>query len=306
MKGHVVAMKPALDTFEEVVDTLDAVFAERLEPVKPGIYKRGEVDYDQIRAVNYSTLKYLATSPKHYKHRVETPNDPTAAMQLGTAAHTAILEPHRYTTEYAVFTGERRAGKAWDAFCDANAGRMILKQGEFEAALRMRDAVRADPLAMRYLKRGDAEVTIVWRDPTTGILCKGRLDWLSTSVPDVYLEIKTARDVSPWAFQSAYARMQYHLQAAFYSDGYEQITGRTLYAKCAAVESSEPHDVVVYDVAEALDVGRDAYRLLLEQLAECRKTGVFPGIARGSEMVLRLPRWAAAEDEDLTGLGLEL
>jgi hypothetical protein len=275
--------------------------------IEPGLYKRGTVDYDAIDAVNFSTLKYLATSPKHYQHRLEEPRDPTAAMLLGTAAHTAILEPVRFLADYAVFEGARRSGKAWDEFCEENVNKVILKQTEFDSAMRMRDAVRSDPLAMRYLKRGDAEVTFVWRDAETDILCKGRVDFLSVSVADVMVDVKTSRDVTPWSFQSSFARMQYHLQAAFYSDGYETITGRTLYAKCIAVEQTEPHDVVVYDLAEVLDTGRDEYRELLTRLAECREKDLWLGIGANAEVTLRLPVWAAAESEnDLASLGLEL
>lgn len=279
---------------------------------EPRLYKRGEIDYASIDAVNFSTLKFMAKSPLHYRHALESPKAATTPMRLGTAAHTAVLEPARFITDYAVFEPEegkapRRGTKAWEAFAAANDGKELLKQPEFDAAMRMRDAVRGNVEAMRYLKRGDAEVTLVWQDKETGVWLKGRVDFISQSVADVIADLKTARDVSPWAFQSAYAKMQYHVQAAMYADALESITGRPTYHKCIAVESAEPHDVVVYDViGEPLELGREVYRDLLTKLVECRKNDEWPGASAGAEVSLRLPAWATAEPDDLSDLGLEL
>lgn len=278
----------------------------------PRLYKRGEVDYASIDAVNFSTLKFMQKSPLHYRFACDNPRPATGPMRLGTAAHTAVLEPVRFLSDYAVFEPEegkkpRRGTAAWEAFAAANDGKELLKQPEFDAAMRMRDAVRSNVEAMRYLKRGDAEVTLVWQDKETGVWLKGRVDFLSLSVPDVIADLKTARDVSPWAFQSAYAKLQYHMQAAMYADGLEAITGRAAYHKCIAVESADPHDVVVYDViGEPLELGRETYRDLLNKLVECRKNDEWPGTSAGAEVSLRLPAWAVPdESDDLADLGLE-
>lgn len=281
--------------------------------MEPGIYRRGEVDYGAIEAVNQSTLKAIARSPLHYQHLLEHGRTATDTMRLGSVAHTAVLEPERLERDYAVWTGEggktdRFAGKAYEAFCAANADRTIIKQGDLDAALRIQRAVRAHKPAQRYLARGQAELTLVWRDKRTGILCKGRLDWLSSAVADVMVDLKTARDVSQWSFEAAFAKREYDVQTAFYADGYETITGRALYGKCIAVENVEPHDVVVYDLAEVIDTGREIYREYLATLAECRASGSWPGQCPSAERVLHLPKWrdmSEDEDSDLTALDLE-
>jgi hypothetical protein len=282
--------------------------------LKPAMYKRGTITYASIDAANWSTVKHLTRSPKHYRHVLESGVAETGPMRLGAAAHTAVLEPADFTRSYAIAPCSpdgkppRRGTKAWDEFAVANDGKTLLKEPEFATAMRVRDAVRSDPLVMRYLKRGEPELTLVWQDSATGVWCKGRLDWLSTSVPDVIVELKTAADVSPAKFQSAYARMMYHAQAAFYCDGLEAITGRPAYHKCVSVESKEPHDVVVYDViGDPLEVGREIYRDLLRRLVECRKTNEWLGHGAGAEVSLRLPAWAVPDEaDDLADLGLEL
>jgi hypothetical protein len=275
---------------------------------EPGIYRRGQVDYDAIDAVNFSTLKYLAESPLHYAYRLEQPVKSTPAMELGTAVHMAILEPKRFDCEYAIYRGKTRAGDKWKEFVEAHGDQEILKVDEHEAVLAMRTAAHQDKLAARYLGMGEPEVTLVWVDKPSGILCKGRLDFLSASVPDVCVDIKTTSSVAPGLFQTNYAKLHYHVQAAFYGDGYETLTGRPLYHKCVCIETKAPHDVVVYNViGDVLEHGRATYRELLERLVQCRETKEWPGYGAGTELTLRLPAWAVRDDSnDIGDLGLEL
>jgi hypothetical protein len=286
----------------------------------PGIYSARDVDYAAIDAVNQSTLKHLGKSPLHYHHALTHPQKSTVPMRLGSLAHTEVLEPHRTEHEYAVWnpideeTGEPKpdhyVGKAYTAFAleAARTGRTVVKRRDLEAAQRIAGAVHRHPLARRYLRQILAEPILVWRDEATGIVCKARLDAISLSVPDVMCELKTAVDVSPWAFESAFAKRGYDIQAAFYSDGYKAVTGRELYAKCIAVESGEPHDVIVYDLAEVVDVGREMYRELLDKLAECRRSNLYLGQSPTEERTLRLPKWRDPEDETnvFEELGIEV
>jgi exodeoxyribonuclease VIII len=272
--------------------------------MKPGIYLRGQVDYAAIDAVNYSTLKELARSPLHYRYRVENQRSQTKAMFRGSAAHTAILEPIEFMRRYVVFDGKRRAGKAWEAFEQDNADKTILKEDEFNEALAMRDAVRACAPAMEYLRRGKHEATLVWVDPETGVLCKGRPDFITDS--NVIVDVKTTRNPEPFWFSRDVARLQYHVQCAFYADGLAALTGCDPAAAIIAVESAPPHDVAAYRApdAEVLGPGRDAYRSMLQRLCECRREGRWPGIANGFEMTLTLPPWAVSSENELDAIGL--
>jgi exodeoxyribonuclease VIII len=285
----------------------------------PGIYSGHEVDYSEIDAVNQSTLKAIAKSPLHYQHGLTHPKKQTNPMRLGLVAHTAVLEPHRLDTDFALWapvdedTGEILKddfkGNVYKAFA-ARAeleGRTVIKQRDLDTAKRIGEAVRGNALAMRYLKKVRAELILVWRDEETGIVCKARLDGVSESVPDVLVELKSAVDVAPWAFESAFAKRMYHLQTAFYSDGWKACTGRELHGgKCIAVENLEPHDVIVYDLAEVTDIGRETKRELLGKVAECRRSGLWLGQSPLEERTLRLPKWLEPDDENtLDELGLE-
>lgn len=279
----------------------------------PGLYTRGEISFEEyklINAVNQSSLKVIAKSPLHYQHRLENDLDETQPMRLGSVAHCACLELPKLNSRYRVWaprdehTGELKKddfrGTEYLQFATLAAleKKTVIKQRELDAGMRIRGAMWRNRLAERYLKKGIPEVVMIWRDAVTGVLCKARLDWLSLSVPDVIVELKTARDVGPWAFSSAFAKAGYDVQAAFYHDGYVACTGRAPGGKCIAIENVEPHDTVVYDLAEVIDPGREIYRKYLERLVECRKAGEWYGQAETAEQVLRLPKWRDPFDDE--------
>ncbi len=273
--------------------------------VEPGLYQRGELQYHRIAGHNFSSLKWVDRSLKHYRYRLTNPPETKLWMHRGTAAHTAALEPDRFLSDYAMFTGKTRRGKAWDAFVAENPGKQILKRDEYLLAMAVRDAVRADELAGAYLRDGFPEVTIVWLDKETGLLCRCRADWLAKG--DYLVDLKGSGDIRPRWFGRTGGRLMYHAQAAFYHDGYEAVTGRAPSCRLLAVEPTGPHDVVVYRVLdEHLDAGRQRYREWLVAVAEAERTNRWPGISRGFEQDFQLPPWEVEDENELESLGLEI
>jgi len=258
-------------------------------------------EYTKIEAVNWSTLKELRKSPKHYRHRLQVEREDTPRLAIGRAAHTAVFEPDRFLVEYACYKGKIRRGKKWDAFKAANEGTTILKLDEYQRCLAIRDAVRSHPVAAKYLERGKAEQTIQWKHSTTGMMCKGRVDWIG----DALVDLKTTADIDTNKFSSVSARMGYHLQLAFYRDGLASITGRELPVVMIAVEANAPHDVAVYRLDEdAMYAGQEEVNSLMETLLVCRQVDKWQG-RYPDEQLLRLPTWLTGSDEDdTTGLDL--
>lgn len=272
---------------------------------------RGE--YERIDAINFSTLKHIAKSPRHYQHSLLSSGPDSAAKKGGRVVHIAAFEPELFNSSVAVWHGGRRAGAEWKAFQQANAGLELVKEDEHERYLLIQEAVQRDPIAAKYLVGAQAEMTAQWTHelPSIGGLpgvvlpCKGRIDAIT---PGAILDLKTARDGSPSGFGKSVWNYRYHVQAAFYVDGVFAATGRRLPYVMIVAENVEPFVVQVYVVPERiLNIGREEYRLMLERLAFCRAENAWPGYAE-SELELDLPKWAAPDDddEDVTGLGLEL
>lgn len=73
--------------------------------MEPGIYLNlSNEGYHGGPGTNKGLLDVVARSPLHAKFVLERANDdrpePTAAMQLGTALHTLVLEPHAFADQY--------------------------------------------------------------------------------------------------------------------------------------------------------------------------------------------------------------
>ncbi len=256
-------------------------------------------EYLKVDAVNWSTLKHLRVSPKHYQHALTHQRADTNALKLGRAVHTAVFEPDRLLLDYVLWDGGDRRGKDWLLFKSLHeqTSRTILKLEEYERACAIRDAVRKHPLVPPLLEGGQAEHAIQWTDEKTGLACKARLDMLS---PLAVLDLKTSRHaVDGRLFGSAAWSLGYFHQLAFYVRGARAVTGKELPAVILAVESAAPFDACVYTVDEDdLWLAGDEVDKLLARLAECRTSGLWPGVGE-SPLTLAAPRWAHPNIEDM-------
>jgi len=73
--------------------------------------------YHAVDALSKSMMSKILKSPAHYRAALEEHQEPSKAMQMGTAIHTAVLEPHLYSQVVAVvppdIDGRTKEGKAW-------------------------------------------------------------------------------------------------------------------------------------------------------------------------------------------------
>jgi len=267
-------------------------------------------EYTKLPGLSISRLKELKRSPQHYRHRLENPLE-SDALVLGTASHTATLEPERFASQFAVWSRRTDAGKMaprsgqwWERFCSDNAGKSFITEDEASTALTISAAVRANPIAAPYLESGDPEVTL------TGLMhgrdCRGRIDWLTHRLDRVYLVgLKTARDCRVYQFGAQSAKLGYALQWSWYHDLYRELTGKEPRMLEIVVESAPPHAVAVYRIpSDIIEQGRAEYLDCLRILADCEESGEWPGPVPQEEE-LTLPSWAyEAQGDDVAELGL--
>ncbi len=267
-------------------------------------------EYVELPGSSITKLKELRRSPQHYRYRLTHPKE-TTPLTLGKGSHCAVLEPERFGRDYAIWSRRTesgnlapRNGKWWDAFKIEHEGRSIITEDEYADVLAIQAAVRGNEDAMRYLAVGDPEVTLQWT--IWGRPCKGRVDWLTNIDGEpVLVGLKTSRDCRHFAFGAQAAKLSYHLQWAYYFDGFEGITNKRPKVVEIVVENEAPHAVVVYVIPDdIIQQGRDEYMVLLEQLAECERTNTWPGPAIG-EQFLTLPSWIYETNDDISELGLE-
>jgi len=260
--------------------------------------------------VNWSTLKAIGTSPKHYLHLLTHPREDTDALRLGRLTHCAVFEPDQINARYAVsprfnramnddtarakgYDGGKQAAAEWAA---NHADREIVPQDMYDAAYNMAQAVLHDPVAAPFVTEGWAEHHVQWTDPVTGIDCRGRVDHTNGALAD----LKTTRSLVTCERDTA--RFGYHAQLAWYHDGC--LAAGMTFTKppvLVFVENVAPWDVLVLRFDDDdLAVGRRVYRAALNRLAECRKTGIWPGVGGGVARRVVLPAWAGPVEDEIT------
>jgi hypothetical protein len=221
--------------------------------------------------VRFSTLKWMAESPAHYRANVRTE---ARHLELGSATDALLLG----TSEVIAYQGKQRRGKDWEEFKAMNAGRLIVTKKEMALAEGMRDSVLACPDAVRLLK-GRHQEEIFWK--YLGRDCVSHLDCASED--GVYVtELKTAQTSNPSKFRWQAFKFAYHAQLAFYRLAKEYQTGtKPRAAYIVVVGSKAPHITVVMKVTEhALELGERLVRTWFETLLNCENANEWPGYAQ--------------------------
>lgn len=279
-----------------------SVQIHEIETPDPGLYPDvPHAVYRGWRAASQTVLKIMRDrSPAHALEYMLHPPEPTPALLLGAAVHTAVLQPDLFRQLYArAPEADRRtkAGReAWEAVEAEHPEATILRPEEYDLCIAIRDSVYAHPAA-RKLLRGQTEVSAVWRDPWHGVLCKGRFD----VIPDglgVIADMKTARDASPGAFSRTVYANGLYIQGAMYLMGGRALGLDVDLFAIVAVEKEPPYAVAVYNVrGEALAAGEEELGRLLETWARCMETGNWPGYP-DKAVDITLPPWAWRQVEE--------
>ena len=278
--------------------------------MNPGIYTADQLSnaaYHSGPGISCTGLKKIAVSPAHFK-RGEFKQ--TAAMAMGSATHSAILEPESFAKQYVTLpAGKDRRSAEYKALCASHGTDNVIVSGDAIQVGEMQSAARANPVANKWLyqESGRNELSVYAKDPETGVLVRCRFDRLLDRgfSPD----LKTTTDASPRGFSNAIAKYGYAFQAAFYMDVYYWATGQRLEGfGFIAIESKPPHNVMCYRLDdESIEVGRAQYRAALNTFANCLETGVYEGYDGASEeQLIGLPSWQISQYEDeLEVSGLE-
>lgn len=279
-------------------------------------------EYHATPAMSATGLKSMRESPAHFYGRHRDPNRPidkgSRSKSNGTLTHCMLLEPHEFDRRFAVVPEgapnrptirQRNAAKPspetvsavawWDEFERSIAGKTIVEPDALATARAQAAAVRSVPDLAALLAEGMSEVSAFWIDEQTGELCKCRPDHTSPAGDGVILvDGKTTQDASPEGFGRSVWNYAYHLQAAWYSDGFERATGKRVHGFVfAAVESAWPHAAAAYMLGDdVLEKARSENRRLLNLYAKCKRTGIWPGYAAGINLI-NLPKWATFPEE---------
>lgn len=284
--------------------------------IKSAVFSKTTEDYYQKDSVSVSALKKIKVSPAHYKYA--EPVEPTDAMMFGSAYHLFVLEPEKFEDEYYVFNDQAicealvgdgykspRSTKAYKEWEESEmkiiGDKKLIKKEEFERIKAMKDRLFSHQYARMLLTKGEPEVGICGTLQTTAgeINVKFKPDYIK-SIKHIVVDLKTAADASLDGFTRSAADNDYHIQAAFYSDMIELMTGdkRAQTFIFIAQEKKAPFAFSLFECSpQFIAQGRYEYELLLQLYKYCIDNDKWPGYQcfcpnQYGLMELNLPKYA--------------
>lgn len=205
----------------------------------------------------------------------------TAALRIGRAAHTLLLEPHLFKMLYAtrppIYDSWRsKAAKKWRAEQQID-GLTVLDPRELQRVNSVASALRRHPLHERGLLDGDIERALIWQDAKSGVWLKSRPDVIPRG-SNIFSDLKVVHDASPRSIQKKVFEFGYDMQMALGGIGmWELLRRRVEEYVLVAVESDRPHGIRIAPI-DHREIKR-AHSLLrhgLDLFVECMAEGYWP------------------------------
>ena len=272
-------------------------------PNTEGIFRMPAAEYHKAPGVGKHSLDYINDSPEAYALYRKYGMKATDAMEESTLCHTAVLEPDKFVGSFHIRPDKFKSGEkqAWDA---THTDMPSITRKELNKIQNIASNCRAHPIVSALLEDGEAELSLFARCPTTGIMRKGRPDWITTDEDDqlTIVDFKFVQDATKHGFARQVADLRYYVQHAYYVDLCELLGYGVPRFLFVAVEKepmhpeASKHRIVVHEL-HPLDVemGRNQYLRDLMRFDECEKSGVWPDDTDKIQ-VLQLPSWVRREN----------
>lgn len=274
-------------------------------PLPPGVYDQLPAeDYHRDPALSASGMKLLLDPgcPAQYRWERDHPQEQKNIFDIGNALHRRVLGAG---AKLRVLDFDNyKTKKAQDAKKDAyTEGFTPVLPDEMERVRAMETAVRAHPLAGHMFRSGRPEVSLFFKDPTSGVSLRSRLDWLDVDRPGraVMTDLKTiGTGVDLDSIERAIYDWGYHVSSVQYKEAAMalELAGEDAVSTLVFVCKEPPHLVRVVQVPHlALKVGRAKRRRAIEVFKECTESGRWPGYDEVT--YAGLPGWAQAREEEI-------
>jgi hypothetical protein len=305
--------------------------------MEPGIYPNlsNEEYHGDHGSYSKSSLADFSVYPYNLKYQREHPKDP-AKYAVGTATHTAVLEPDKWEQDVIVIPSDvlgkngSKNTNAYRAWAEKQVdGKAIITPDERDKVFSMRDSIMENPAhseAKSYLTGGIPEVSCFWNEifkngdiePDTGyryminhrfadptgchpITMKCRPDYIPQDL--VMVDLKTTKvAIDKDSFERHAENLKYHWSAALTLRGMSTITRQQhkIYV-FVVVEAEPPHEVAVFKATqEFIALGIKEATRAMEYLAWCDKNNKWPGAPNLTQQV-GLTGWAYKKLNDQGG-----
>lgn len=281
-----------------------------MTPRPPGIHD-GIPEHEYHRdtwALSASGAKLLLPPgcPALFKHKmIDHPDeDKRDVFRFGKAAHRTVLGVGPTITYVNADSWRTKAAREARIQAEAAGGVALLEEsrGILES---MVAALRAHPLASALFGEGAPEQSLYLEDTETGVMLRGRLDWLRPPVSSgryLIVDYKTADSADPETFGRKAIDYKYHLSAEWYR---RLVIGLGLADDPAFLhvvqEKEPPYLVTVCQLpGEALRIAHRINRRAIQTYSICSSADSWPGYSDHEVAPAPMPAWYARQFEDVS------
>jgi len=190
-------------------------------------------EYHALKRFSASGIKKILVSAQDFWKgswmNPEPYKDESDAMNLGSAYHTRILEGEKaFMNTYAVppeCDKRTKEGKAtYAAWSAINANKKPIEEHLWKHIISAGERIESDATLKDYFHGGDAEVTVLWDDESTGVPMKARFDYIKQAKKKLN-DLKTFSNSSGHDLErlipTSIKKYKYHVQLAVYDEAYK-------------------------------------------------------------------------------------
>ena len=251
--------------------------------LKEGIENHAYHDSSELSRSTAWTL--ITTCPAKVRHEMTQPKESSPALTIGSAFHTATLEPGKFDDEFAVKPSEidgqgprtKHYRESFEVMQNNEPNKSWLAPSEYDLVMDMAGAALDNPMLKSYLSERDAIIEGTGFFEMEGAKCKVRPD-LYVPRSGVVFDLKSTQDASEKGFAKSVRQFGYAFQACWYVQALRLLGEKPRQFIFLAVEKSAPHLTAAYTLA-ASDLDRQMANMerACKLWATCESSGVWPG-----------------------------
>ncbi len=236
-------------------------------------------EYHSSDRLSSSSVKLIGKSIADF----ESPREYKESFTLGTAVHTAVLEPEKFDSTVKVKpkfsgTGSVAKKKEWE---DENKECLLITETDLKKVGMIKKNLFESELTSEILHANSLiERTFYWQDSDSKLNLQCRPDLINIYndklvVWDLKTTSKRLEDPKKFLWDSK--EFGYHISAAFYLDGITRATGVECYDfYLITAETVPPYLNRVFRISDySLQEGRDFYKKALNKYTEYQKAKIF-------------------------------
>lgn len=209
------------------------------------------------------------------------PYKPPPYVDMGTALHLALLEPHLAADLIIKGPADRRGNK-WKDAKEAAAeipNSVLVTESDYDACWKVQDIAAKHPIIKQInAVKCHYEASAFFTHEPTGMQVRTRPD---TVVPSLGLmvDLKTTADAGPWRWARTAGDIGYHCQEAIYTQSWPAAGGCDISGFVfIVVEQAAPHCIATYELEpSAVLEGAAIFDKTMAMYKKCKESGVWPG-----------------------------